>query len=456
MKGGNGAQEVTLRTDFGIWSRFGFERDAEHGHTPRVSWAGRVERGGAGDVRPDGLRRLLEASAGVAARQVAGRRARRDLLARDPAGVHARPDDHQPEQRRRLPEPARRPRGVEALPRHLEPGARVPHVADPRAEHRERAADARGRRRMPTPRRSRSRATPAKRCRSRSSASTSSPATKCSRPIRTTAACCRRGTSASRATDQADEDLVSGAADVQADLVKRFEAAITPATKVLHFCHITNLTGHIFPVQGDLRAGAAARPHDDRRRRARLRALSVRLRDFDCDFYGTSLHKWLLAPIGTGSSTCGGIGSQPLWALQPAPASMAATSASSRRSARIRRRITTRSPRRSSFITASAPSARPRACATSRTRWARRLKTQAARSDPHAASIPRSRARSARSASTACRRRRSPRSSGTKWRIIATPIAHAEYQGIRVTPNVYTTLEEIDTFADAMEAISET
>ena len=40
-----------------------------------------------------------------------------------------------------------------------------------------------------------------------------------------------------------------------------------------------------------------------------------------------------------------------------------------------------------------------------------------------------------------------------KWRIIATPIVHAEYEGIRVTPNVYTTLEEIDTFGDAMESI---
>ena len=35
-----------------------------------------------------------------------------------------------------------------------------------------------------------------------------------------------------------------------------------------------------------------------------------------------------------------------------------------------------------------------------------------------------------------------------EWRIIATPIVHAEYEGVRVTPNVYTTLEEIDTFAD--------
>jgi len=43
-----------------------------------------------------------------------------------------------------------------------------------------------------------------------------------------------------------------------------------------------------------------------------------------------------------------------------------------------------------------------------------------------------------------------------KWRIIATPIAHEEFEGIRVTPNVYTTLDEIDTFAAAMETIAAT
>jgi selenocysteine lyase/cysteine desulfurase len=41
-----------------------------------------------------------------------------------------------------------------------------------------------------------------------------------------------------------------------------------------------------------------------------------------------------------------------------------------------------------------------------------------------------------------------------KWRIIATPIVHAEFEGVRVTPNVYTTIGEIDTFASAMEEIA--
>ena len=36
------------------------------------------------------------------------------------------------------------------------------------------------------------------------------------------------------------------------------------------------------------------------------------------------------------------------------------------------------------------------------------------------------------------------------YRIVNTPIPHEEFNGIRITPNVYTTLDEIDTFADAV------
>ena len=38
------------------------------------------------------------------------------------------------------------------------------------------------------------------------------------------------------------------------------------------------------------------------------------------------------------------------------------------------------------------------------------------------------------------------------YRIVNTPIVHPEFKGIRITPNVYTTLDEIDTFADAVTA----
>ena len=38
-----------------------------------------------------------------------------------------------------------------------------------------------------------------------------------------------------------------------------------------------------------------------------------------------------------------------------------------------------------------------------------------------------------------------------KHRIVTTPLIHPEFNGLRVTPNVYTTLDEIDLFADRME-----
>ena len=41
----------------------------------------------------------------------------------------------------------------------------------------------------------------------------------------------------------------------------------------------------------------------------------------------------------------------------------------------------------------------------------------------------------------------------TKYRIITASIKRSDYQGQRVTPNVYTTLEEIDTFASALSEL---
>ena len=241
----------------------------------------------------------------------------------------------------------------------------------------------------------------------------------------------------------------------QADLVKRFEAAITPATRVLHFCHITNLTGHIFPVK-ELCALARRRGLTTIVDGAHAYAhFPFKIQEFDCDFYGTSLHKWLLAPIGTGFLYARRERIAPLWALQPPPASMAAN---------IRKfeEVGTHPAANHNAIAealvfhhgigAERKAARLRYL---KERWARRLKPQ-----------PRIQIHTSLDPALSC-------AIGTvgiegvppgtitarlweKWRIIATPIAHAEYQGIRVTPNVYTTLEEIDTFADAMEAISKT
>ena len=40
-------------------------------------------------------------------------------------------------------------------------------------------------------------------------------------------------------------------------------------------------------------------------------------------------------------------------------------------------------------------------------------------------------------------------------RILVTPIVHAEFRGLRITPSVYTTLDEIDRFSEVMEGVIE-
>src|SRR5687768_9298745 len=101
-------------------------------------------------------------------------------------------------------------------------------------------------------------------------------------------------------------------------LADRLLGAITPATRVLHFCHITNLTGQIFPVR---------RICDEARRRGITTIVDgahafahfpFTAADLGCDFYGTSLHKWLLAPIGTGFLYVRRDRIERLWPLTPA------------------------------------------------------------------------------------------------------------------------------------------
>lgn len=84
------------------------------------------------------------------------------------------------------------------------------------------------------------------------------------------------------------------------EIVDRFRAAITPRTRVLLFCHLTWRTGHVLPVRAlcqmarergiqTIVDGAHALGH-----------LPLSVSDLGCDYYGTSGHKWLSAPLGTG------------------------------------------------------------------------------------------------------------------------------------------------------------
>ncbi len=84
------------------------------------------------------------------------------------------------------------------------------------------------------------------------------------------------------------------------EIVALFEQHITPRTKLILVSHMINLTGQILPVA---KVVAMARTHGIPVIVDGAHALAhfdFKLSDLDCDYYATSLHKWLFAPHGTG------------------------------------------------------------------------------------------------------------------------------------------------------------
>ena len=84
------------------------------------------------------------------------------------------------------------------------------------------------------------------------------------------------------------------------EIVKLYENAITTKTRLIMICHMINITGQVLPVRKicDMAHrhgvevmvdGAHAFAH-----------LDFKISDLNCDYYGASLHKWLSVPLGAG------------------------------------------------------------------------------------------------------------------------------------------------------------
>ena len=84
------------------------------------------------------------------------------------------------------------------------------------------------------------------------------------------------------------------------ELVELYESAITDKTRLLMISHMINITGQVLPVRKIVDMahargvevmvdGAHAYSH-----------VPFQMSDLGCDYYGTSLHKWLSAPLGSG------------------------------------------------------------------------------------------------------------------------------------------------------------
>jgi selenocysteine lyase/cysteine desulfurase len=84
------------------------------------------------------------------------------------------------------------------------------------------------------------------------------------------------------------------------ELAAAFEKAVTPRTRVIAITHVTNTTGILYPVR-EIAALARRRGiflHLDGAQTCG--GLDVDLRALDCDSYSASAHKWLMGPLENG------------------------------------------------------------------------------------------------------------------------------------------------------------
>ena len=234
------------------------------------------------------------------------------------------------------------------------------------------------------------------------------------------------------------------------EIVELFEKNITPKTKMILMCHIINITGQILPVKKVVEMargydipvvvdGAHAFAH-----------FSFKHADLDCDYYTTSLHKWLFAPHGTGMLYVRKEKIKDLWPL------MAASEAQDE-DIRKFEEIGTHPAANYlaigeaiTFHEGIGDDHKEARLKYLNDYWIDqiidddRVELHTSRNPKYACGI----------ATVEIKGMEPNELNSRLWskhRIITTPINHPQFKGIRVTPNVYTTIEEIERFTDAMK-----
>ncbi|MDT0606680.1 aminotransferase class V-fold PLP-dependent enzyme [Croceitalea rosinachiae] len=84
------------------------------------------------------------------------------------------------------------------------------------------------------------------------------------------------------------------------ELVALYESKITPKTKLIMVCHMVNITGQILPIRKicDMAHSHGVEVMVDGAHC--VGHIDVNIEELNCDYYGSSLHKWLSVPLGAG------------------------------------------------------------------------------------------------------------------------------------------------------------
>ncbi|HJQ32138.1 MAG TPA: aminotransferase class V-fold PLP-dependent enzyme [Pyrinomonadaceae bacterium] len=237
------------------------------------------------------------------------------------------------------------------------------------------------------------------------------------------------------------------------EITAAFEAGFTPRTRVVLVSHMINLTGQITPVRDIC---ALARRHgaesvvDGAHSFAQFR---FKRDDIGCDYFGTSLHKWLHAPKGTGMLYVRRDRIAKVWPL------MAAEKAQDADIRKFEETGTRSAAQRLAigeallFHQGVGPERKEARLRLLARYWMNQLKGE-----------PNVRFNTSFDDRQSCALA-NVQVEGTepyalcaylmsRHKIFATPIIHDEFKGVRVTPSVYTTLKELDRFCEVMTTIA--
>ena len=236
------------------------------------------------------------------------------------------------------------------------------------------------------------------------------------------------------------------------EIVNLFEKNISKKTKLILMCHMINITGQILPVKKVVKMarkydipvivdGAHAFAHFD-----------FNYNDLNCDYYASSLHKWLCAPHGTGMLYVKKSKISRLWPLQ-APSEC--------ESDNIRKFEEIGTHPAANFLAIGDALTFHQGIGSKnkearliylRDRWAKRL-LQSNKIKLHTSLNPGKSCAIATVQIKGIDATKVAKHLWSKYRIFVVAIKHPEFEGCRITPHVYTTIEEIDRFSDAMEDI---
>ena len=235
-------------------------------------------------------------------------------------------------------------------------------------------------------------------------------------------------------------------------LVRMYAERITPRTKLILVSHMVYLTGQVFPVAEITRLGRERGIPVVVDGAHAIFHLDFTLAELDVDFYGASLHKWLCGPLGTGLLYARKERIADVWPLLAANETLDTD---------IRKfeQIGTHPEDATLGLTESLDlhqaigSARKIArLERLRDRWADRL-LQHDRVSLHTHRGPGTAGSIANMAIEGIAPGDLQRHLWSKHRIYTVAIGNPGVVGLRVSPHVYSTLDEVDRFSEAVEAV---